>query len=177
MLDLCHGAPCILRPGGVTPEMLRDVLGEVQIAGSVLRPLGEHEVARSPGMRYRHYAPEGRITLVTGAEADVTEAIRRLVLSAEAGGHRACALCFSEHLAALDGCHPHDLGRRDRPEETAARLFDILRRLDDEGMDLIYSEALDPAGVGLAVMNRLGRAASFTSLRAADVLADDPEPT
>ena len=170
VLDLCHGAPCILRPGGVTKEMLQEILGQVEVAGSVLRPLGEHEVARSPGMRYRHYAPEGKITLVTGNEADVLSALRILYQDAEAAGKHACVLCFSEHKDALSGCFLHDLGRKDHPEETANRLFDILRSLDIEKMDLIYSEALDPHGVGLAVMNRLGRAAAFHMIPAKDAL-------
>ncbi len=171
VLDLCHGKPCILRPGGVTREMLSAVLGEVDVAGSVLRPLGEHEVARSPGMRYRHYAPEGSITLVTGEEADVLRALRALA----EGEPDTCVLCFSEHMNALGGCRPHDLGSRDDPGEVASRLFAILRALDDEGMRRISSEALDPTGVGLAVMNRLGRAAAFRTLPAADVLSDrDP---
>ncbi len=170
VLDLCHGRPCILRPGGVTREMLSEVLGEVDVAGSVLRPLKEGEVARSPGMRYRHYAPEGRITLVTGAGSEVMQALHVLVHEAEQAGKRACVLCFSEHTEELADCCPHDLGRASRPDETAARLFAILRRLDDEGMDLIYSEALDPEGVGLAVMNRLGRAAAFSMISARDVL-------
>ncbi len=170
MLDLCHGTPCILRPGGVTREMLEAALGKVEVAGSVLRPLGEHEVARSPGMRYRHYAPEGHITLVKGSEKDVLAALRKLYETASQSGKRACVLCFTEHTEALASCAPHDLGSRSHPDETAARLFDILRRLDDEGMDLIYSEALGTEGVGLAVMNRLGRAAAFQSLSASDVL-------
>ncbi len=168
VLDLCHGKPCILRPGGVTREMLTEVLGEVEVAGSVLRPLGKNEVARSPGMRYRHYAPEGSITLVTGAEGDVIRALRLLA----SDDRSTCILCFSEHMEALRDCRPHDLGSMHRPEETAARLFAILRRLDDEGMTRIYSEALDTGGVGLAVMNRLGRAAAFRSIAASDVLSD-----
>lgn len=173
VLDLCHGAPCILRPGAVTREMLQDVLGQVEVADSVLRPLREGEAARSPGMRYRHYAPEGRITLVTGAEEDVVAALALLCRRAEAQGKRACVLCFTQHMKALADCHPHDLGHRNRPEETAVRLFDILRQLDDEGMDLIYSEALSTDGVGLAVMNRLGRAAAFAAFPALDALNSD----
>ena len=172
VLDICHGTPCILRPGYVTREELAEVIGPVEVAGSVLRPLAKGEVARSPGMRYRHYAPEGQITLVTGAEADVVEALRRLHRAACAEGRRSCVMCFTEHCAALRDCLPHDIGSRDKPEEAAHRLFDTLRTVDDEGMDAIFSEVMPPEGVGLAVMNRLGRAAAFRTVDARIVLQD-----
>lgn len=170
VVDVCHGTPCILRPGGITKGMLEAVLGEVDIAGSVLRPLQAGEAARSPGMRYKHYSPDGQVTLVEGAEADVVAAMASLYRDAQANSHHACVMCFTEHVAALANCHPHDIGSKDHPEEVAQRLFDTLRRLDTEGMDVIFSEVVPPEGVGLAVMNRLGRAAAFRSVQAADVL-------
>lgn len=170
VVDVCHGTPCILRPGGITREMLESVLGRVDVAGSVLRPLREGETARSPGMRYRHYAPRGQVTLLRGEESRVVSALQTLYHQAEADGKRACVLCFSEHIAALSACHPHDLGSIAHPEQVAHRLFDTLRRLDEEGMEAIFSEVVAPEGVGLAVMNRLGRAAAFRTLRAEDVV-------
>ncbi len=170
VVDVCHGTPCILRPGGITREMLESVLGRVEVAGSVLRPLREGETARSPGMRYRHYAPRGQVTLLRGEEARVVSALQTLYHQAEADGKHACVLCFSEHVAALSTCHPHDLGSIAHPEQVAHRLFDTLRRLDEEGMEAIFSEVVAPEGVGLAVMNRLGRAAAFRTLRAEDVV-------
>ena len=171
VLDLTHGTPTILRPGGVTKEMLEEILGPVEVAGSVLRPLKQGEVALSPGMRYRHYSPEGEVTLVQGAEADVVSALHKLCREAEEDGHSACVMCFTEHLSQLSDCHPHDIGSIHDPASTAHRLFDTLRRLDDEGMKLIFSEVVPAEGVGLAVMNRLGRAAAFRMLSASDVLA------
>lgn len=170
VVDVCHGTPCILRPGGITREMLESVLGRVDVAGSVLRPLREGETARSPGMRYRHYAPRGQVTLLRGEESRVVSALQTLYHQAEADGKHACVLCFSEHVAALSACHPHDLGSIAHPEQVAHRLFDTLRRLDEEGMEAIFSEVVAPEGVGLAVMNRLGRAAAFRTLRAEDVV-------
>ena len=174
VLDLCRGTPCILRPGGVSRAMLEEVLGEVRVAESVLRPLREGEAALSPGMRYRHYSPEGRLTLVTGEEAQVVAAMGALCRRAAADGLRACVLCFREHTEALADCRPHDIGSRGCPEETTHRLFETLRRLDDEGMECIFSEAVPPEGMGLAVMNRLGRAAAFRTLDAAEVLSSGP---
>ena len=171
VLDICHGQPCILRPGGVTKEMLEDVLhSEVAVAGSVLRPLQPGEKALSPGMRYRHYAPAGTVTLVVGDESDVLRALRALCRQDAEEGIRSCVMCFSEHLNVLAGCDPHDLGSDRDPSQVAHRLFSILRQLDEEGMERIYSEVIPPEGVGLAVMNRLGRAAAFRTLQAVDVL-------
>ena len=169
VVDMAHDVPCILRPGGVTQAMLESVIGEVTVAGSVLRPLRPDEQALSPGMRYKHYAPAGQVTLVEGEEAQVVAAMRALYQSAEAEGRKACVMCFTEHVEALRDCHPHDIGSQSDPAQVAHRLFDTLRRLDDEGMDAIFSEVMPPEGVGLAVMNRLGRAAGFRSIRAEEV--------
>ena len=75
-------------------------------------------------------------------------------------------------MDSLRDCFPHDLGSKADEREVAHRLFDLLRRLDQEDMEAIYSEVVPPEGVGLAVMNRLGRAAGFRSLQAKDILAD-----
>ncbi len=171
VLDLCHGDPCILRPGGVTREMLESVLNRpVCLAGSILRPLKPDEKALSPGMRYKHYAPKGTVTLVEGSEDQVCKALQFLYDRDTSAGRSACVMCFSEHTALLHSCRPHDLGSMRNQSEVAHRLFDTLRRLDEEDMEFIYSEVLPPEGVGLAVMNRLGRAAAFRRLKASEVL-------
>ncbi len=167
VLDLCHGDPVILRPGGVTQEMISHVLGSpVLIAGSVLRPLRENETALSPGMRYKHYAPKASVTLVDGTEEKVVQLLHTLCLQQQNLGKKSCVLCFSEHVSRLSDCHPHDIGSCHHPSEIAHRLFDTLRSLDEEGMEVVFSEVIPPEGMGLAVMNRLGRAASFQIIHA-----------
>ena len=167
VLDLCHGEPVILRPGGVTREMISNVLNcDVSVAGSVLRPLRENETALSPGMRYRHYAPKAVVTLVQGPEERVVPLLESLCMEQRAAGKKTCVLCFSEHVATLAGCSPHDIGSSSSPSQIAHRLFDTLRKLDEEGMEAVFSEVIPPEGVGLAVMNRLGRAASFRTIQA-----------
>ena len=167
VLDLCHGTPTILRPGGVTKEMLESVLHtEVALAGSILRPLRPDEQALSPGMRYKHYAPKAAVTLVEGDEKAVLARLKDLCGQERSAGRKSCVLCFTEHLDALRDCSPHDIGSRVHAEETAHRLFDTLRRLDEEGMESVFSEVVPPEGVGLAVMNRLGRAAAFRIIHA-----------
>ena len=170
VISLVGEKPCILRPGGVTKVMLEAVIGEVDLAGSILRPLEKGEKALSPGMMYKHYSPDGQVTLIEGEESAVVEALRRLYAHADGEGHRACVMCFTEHVEALADCHPHDIGSKDDPAEVARRLFATLRALDDEQMDVIFSEVVPPEGVGLAIMNRLGRAAAFRKVNAEDVL-------
>ena len=166
VLDLTHGQPTILRPGGITREMIAETLGtEVALAGSILPPLQPDEKALSPGMRYKHYAPKGNVTLVEGGEEAVLREMRERCLVDRQEGRRSCVLCFTEHLEALRDCDPHDIGSRTDDREIAHRLFDTLRQLDHEGMETIYSEVVPPEGVGLAVMNRLGRAAAFRTIR------------
>ena len=161
VLDLCHGTPTI------TKEMLESVLHtEVALAGSILRPLRPDEQALSPGMRYKHYAPKAAVTLVEGDEKAVLARLKDLCGQERSAGRKSCVLCFTEHLDALRDCSPHDIGSRVHAEETAHRLFDTLRRLDEEGMESVFSEVVPPEGVGLAVMNRLGRAAAFRIIHA-----------
>ena len=167
VLDLCHGVPTILRPGGVTKEMLESVLHtEVALAGSILRPLKPDEKALSPGMRYKHYAPKAAVTLVEGEEEAVLARLQDLYRREAEAGRKSCVLCFSEHMDQLRDCRPHDIGSKDHAEEIAHRLFDTLRRLDEEDMETVFSEVVPPEGVGLAVMNRLGRAAAFRTIKA-----------
>ena len=170
VISLAGEKPCILRPGGVTKAMLEQVIGQVDVAGSVLRPLEKGEKALSPGMMYKHYSPDGQVTLIEGEESAVVKAMRALYAHADSEGHRACVMCFTEHVEALKDCHPHDIGHRDDTAEVAHRLFATLRQLDEEQMDVIFSEVVPPEGMGLAVMNRLGRAAAFRTVQAEDVL-------
>ena len=117
-------------------------------------------------MRYRHYAPKGKVTLVEGEEEAVLRTMRECCLRDRQQGLRSCVLCFTEHLSRLSDCDPHEIGSREDEAEVAHRLFDLLRRLDQEEMESVYSEVVPPEGVGLAVMNRLGRAAAFRTIRA-----------
>ena len=148
VLDLCHGTPTILRPGGVTKEMLEGVIGQVQLAGSILRPLKEGEQALSPGMRYRHYAPKGQVTLVEGTQENVLSAMRSLARAAQAHGETCCLMAFSEHVPALSDFRVYDLGSVLHPEETAHRLFEILRKTEEDGMSAIFFRGHAPAGHG-----------------------------
>ena len=168
VIDVTGEVPTVLRPGGVTPEMIEAVTGRVAVADSVLRPLREGEKALSPGMRYRHYAPRGQLTLVTGEAEQVLSRMAALYDAAEREGRSPALLAFEEHLPTLGTRRVFSIGRLSQPETVAAHLFAVLRQLDEVGADVMYSEALPPQGIGLAIMNRLSRAAAFHTLSAED---------
>lgn len=153
--------PIVLRPGGVTPEMLLEVLPQLRVADSVLRPLRVGEKALSPGMMYRHYAPSGVLTLVRGTQPHVERFCLRMYHEACQAGRSARILAFEEHLPAYAGAQALSIGRLGQPETVSHRLFSVLRQMDDEGVEVLFSEILPAEGLGLAIMNRLSRAAAF----------------
>lgn len=159
VVDMTGDVPRILRPGGITAEMIAQVAGSVEIDPAVLRPLKEGEKPRSPGMKYRHYAPKGDLTIVTGDEERVTQVISEMYDLALADGHRPLILALNTHLSAYGNRRIEALG--DGEEEMAQRIFSALRDADALGADILLSEAVEARGLGLAVMNRLGRAAAF----------------
>ena len=157
VVDMTGSVPRVLRPGGVTPEMIRSALGAVQVDGSALRPLREGETVRSPGMKYKHYAPKGRLTIVRGAAEAVAREIAARYDEAEAQGVPCAILAASSGRYGARRVRP--LG--ETPDEVAANLFQALREMDEQDIRRMFAEAVDTAGVGLAIMNRMGRAAAF----------------
>lgn len=153
VVDVTGARPRILRPGGVTLEMLEGVVGFVDVDEGVLHQLQAGSQARSPGMKYKHYAPKGEVTIVTGPRA--AQEIARLY---DAADGRAAILAFSQA----------DYGARRvyRLKNAPGELFAALRQLDEDGMETIYAEDVPTTGVGLAVMNRLMRAAAFRVVEA-----------
>ena len=154
VIDLCHTPPRLLRPGGVTPEMLEDVLGHIEIDSAVTHALEKGAVAASPGMKYKHYAPQAEITIVKGSPLVYAEFVNRRK------GDGVGALCFDEDLAYLS-VPAVTYGSRTDALTQAQQLFDALRRLDEMGIRKVYAACPEASGVGLAVYNRLLRAAAF----------------
>lgn len=166
VLDLTGDRPAIVRPGGVTPEMLSAVLPGVRVAETAMRPLQSGEIALSPGMRHRHYAPEGRLTLVSGEPDKVEAACKRLYREAETRGETVRVLIAAERQAQYDGYRTYVLGSLKEPETIARSLFTALRGMDEAKVQTILCEAVDAEGIGLAIMNRLVRAAAFRVVNA-----------
>ncbi len=159
VLDLTGEVPTVLRPGGVTVEMLRQYLPDVAIDPAVLAPLAQGAAALSPGMRHRHYAPRARLLVVRGAPEAAAERVHALYGQALCDGKRAAILCAQSNLHAYASCDARSLGAD--TVEMASHLFDALRALDADGVEVAIAEAAETGGMGLALMNRLLRAANF----------------
>ena len=154
VVSLAGEKPRLLRPGGVTPEMLEAVLGEIDIDDAVFHRLADDETAASPGMKYKHYAPAARVTILKGSFAQ----FRQYVDAHKAPG--TMALCFAGEENALP-VPAIAFGKADDGSTQAARIFAALRELDKRGATTVFARYPQIDGVGLAVFNRLVRAAAF----------------
>ena len=159
VIDATGEVPVILRPGGITPQMVAEVLGSVAVDEHVMKPLAEGEAARSPGMKYKHYAPKAETVIFEGEASRVIAAICARYDAATEAGERAVILGFDEYdFGARERI---SMGSAYRPQDAAARLFSALREADARGATLALCQAVEAEGIGLAVMNRMGRAAAF----------------
>lgn len=156
VITLVSPVPRVLRPGAVTVEQLREVLGAVEVDDAVYHKMDGTAPAASPGMKYKHYAPKAEITLVHGDLA----AFQAYLLSRTQPG--LYALVFDgEQDRMPDGVHCVAYGGADDPAAQGERLFAALRELDGAGAQQVYARVPDSNGIGLAVYNRLVRAAAF----------------
>ena len=159
IIDLTEEKPMILRPGYITPEMLSEVLQEEVVIDPGIIAADDTRKPKAPGMKYKHYAPKAKAVIFSGAPEHVVSAICRRYDEQTAKGERVAILGLDEHRYG-DRTFI-SLGSEKRPQEAAARLFAALRELDERGDTVALCEAVDTAGIGLAVMNRMGRAAAF----------------
>lgn len=160
ILDLTCEPPRLLRPGGLPLEELEAVLGHVEIDRAVTSPLKPGEQPKAPGMKYRHYAPKAPVTVVTGGpEASAAEIARRL----QPGDG---VICFDEFASRFPGHSVETLGPKGDKSAQAQRLFDALRAFDSVEVGEIYAQCPDHKGLGLAINNRLKKAAGFRILDA-----------
>ena len=155
IIDLTVTPPRLLRPGGLPLESLRQVLGEVAVDKAVTGLLAAGERPRAPGMKYRHYAPHAPVTVVTGAPERSARRIQGL-LSDTAG-----VICFDEYAPLFPGHIIHKLGPAADKSAQARHVFDALRTFDGTDVTEIFAQCPDDGGLGLAVANRLKKAAGF----------------
>ncbi len=164
VLTLCTRVPRILRPGRVTPEDLFDVLGDVEVDDAVLGQLAEGAVAASPGMKYKHYSPKAEVYIVDGSAEGFAKVVAERVAALDAegiDGKTAVAALVFDGEESLVECRTLPFGAEDDPLGQAEHLFDDLRKADELGVTDIFVRCPSAEGVGLAVMNRLLRAAEF----------------
>ena len=155
ILDLTCDPPRLLRPGGLPLEALEQIIGPISVDKAVVSPLQEGEQPKAPGMKYRHYAPKAPVTVFTGApEASAREIARRV-------GPTTGIICFDEFAHLFPQQEVHTLGPSDDKLAQAQRVFDALRTFDNSGVTEILAQCPDSRGLGLAVGNRLKKAAGF----------------
>ena len=162
IVDLSTGVPTILRPGYITGEMLEDVLGEVQVDPAILsQKMNPNIVAKAPGMKYRHYAPKGQMTIIEGDTGKVVDEISRLVKEKTDEGCSVAVIATEETKDAYACANVRSVGSRATEGSIAAGLYDILREMDHIGAEYIYAESFEKDTLGKAIMNRMLKAAAY----------------
>lgn len=155
IVDLTEDRPRLLRPGGITPEQLIAVLGDLVIDKAVTAQIDKDAVVRAPGMKYRHYAPQEPVIIVAGARERAAEYIHRHYQP------RDRVLCFEEELPLYVDCNPLSYGKEADVATLSAGLFAALRELDDPSIGKVFARCPTGGGVAYAVQNRLKKAAAF----------------
>ena len=155
ILDLTCEPPRLLRPGGLPLEDLERLIGHIDVDKAGTTPLKEGEQPKAPGMKYRHYAPKAPVTVFTGAPDASAREIQRRV------GPTSGVICFDEYAHLFQGQEVHTLGPSGDKLAQAQRVFDALRTFDSSSVTEIYAQCPDNRGLGLAIGNRLKKAAGF----------------
>lgn len=156
VVSLVARPPRLLRPGGVTAEQLRELIPELEIDAAVMSEPKSGERVASPGMKYKHYAPATQTYLVEGSSEDFVRYVNSVP--------DRVAVCFDEELPAVDG-KKLSYGSAGDDSAHAHRIFEVLREVDGFGVGSAYVHAPDKNGIGLAVYNRLVRAAAFRVIK------------
>lgn len=160
IIDLTSNEPTILRPGYITKGMLSQVLSGVEEDVTLMRG-DSGQAPKAPGMKYRHYAPKGDLAVVSGEDSHVTEYINRQVCKQKLQNKKTGVIGTDGNMAHYCADICKSVGSREDEAGIARELYRVLRELDDEGVEVIYAEAFDEAGIGQAIMNRLLKAAGY----------------
>ena len=156
VITLALERPRLLRPGGITLEQLRSVLGEVDVDRALYEKIGDDVKVSAPGMKYRHYAPKAPVTVVRGNPQDTAKYIAERISDATG------VLCFDEYKNMFPNCIVECFGSRDDLGAQAREVFDRLRAFDDTSVTQIWAQCPSDEGLGLAVANRIKKAAGFS---------------
>lgn len=166
IVDLTGEVPTILRPGYITRAMLEEVVGPVTIDKAIL---AEHEDPnlrpKAPGMKYKHYAPKGDLVIVEGKKQAVAEMINYLTKMDAESGLKTAVIASDENLSLYDADCRINIGSREHEESIAANLYEVLREMDELGVQKMYSESFAGGSLGAAIMNRLLKAAGHHVIR------------
>ena len=161
IVDCTVNPPLVLRPGGITLEMLKEIDSKIEIDKDIMQKPSENLKPKAPGMKYRHYAPNAKVIIVSGNRKNTVAKIKEMVNYNIEKKKNVCILTVRENESEYDKGTKIILGSLMDLSTVAANLFEALRRCDDLGADLILAEAYEEKGVGVAIMNRLNKAAGF----------------
>ena len=159
IVDVTCEVPMILRPGYVTADMIKEVLGDVCFDETVLAHSMVKGKPKAPGMKYRHYAPKAELTIFEGENEKVVSKINELAVKYEYDGLKVGILSSNENEHKYAHGEVVVVGSRENEHEVAAHLFDVLRHFDHIDVDVILFEGFSEDSFGQAVMNRLIKAA------------------
>ena len=165
IIDLTSDIPMLLRPGYVNDEMLKKAIGRFEKDPAVFGDLSGSQKPKAPGMKYRHYAPKGSVTIVSGDIDKVEDYIRKKTENRSLKERVGVIVCSDDISKYPSADLVADIGSRDNEEEIASRLYEVLRRCDEENIDEIYSEEFDTPRLGPAIMNRLIKAAGHNIIK------------
>ena len=169
IVDFTEKVPVVLRPGYISLEMLKEVLGEVRMdRGLLITDKNIHP--KAPGMKYRHYAPRAELSIVEGPEEAVVARINELAEKAAANGGQAGIIAADETAERYRTGIVRSIGSREEEETIAHHLYEVLRDFDNENVSVIYSEAFYTPRMGQAIMNRLLKAAGHKIIYAEEEL-------
>lgn len=162
VITLALDKPRLLRPGKVTVDEIQNVIGEIDIDPAVIDRLKEGTKVSSPGMKYKHYSPKARVILIKGNKEQYIKYVN------DHSSKNVAAICFNGEESLLKNVKSFPFGDEKDYKTQANLLFDILRQIDkSDNIDLVYSRCPEPKGIGLAVYNRLIRAAGFEMINLA----------
>lgn len=162
IVDLTTEPACILRPGGVTLEDLREVDEKIYIDKAIMQEKSIGDLKpKAPGMKYKHYSPKAKVRVIRGEEDKMLEKIGEMVHNYKDEGLKVGVMATDETRELYDGALVISLGKRSDLSEIAKSLFEALRSFDDENVDIILSESFEEKGLGIAIMNRLKKSCGF----------------
>ncbi|MCP8617423.1 L-threonylcarbamoyladenylate synthase [Salirhabdus salicampi] len=153
VIDCTEDIPVILRPGGITLEAIREVIGDVIYDSALYR---DDQKPKSPGMKYAHYAPNAPLWIVEGG----VETLQKQINELTERGKKVGVMVSDEHVPHISADIVQSCGSKAHLEEVASKLYDVLRSFDQLEADIILAEPFPYEGIGEAVMNRLLKAAS-----------------
>lgn len=161
VIDTTSDIATILRPGGITFEMLEEVLGQVMMDPALGHKLREGEVPKAPGMKYTHYSPNADVIIVKGEPHKVVQTINERVKEENLLGKTVGVLATDETASLFMADKVISVGTDSNPLTIASNLFEVLRSFDDAHIDVVYSLAFKEIGIGKAIMNRLEKSAGY----------------